>query len=418
MAKSAPIITAIDIGTTKVCTVAGAGYTPRQLDVLAHSTVPSRGIRKGNVSDAAAVTQAVRTSVNEVEAQLGSKVHSAYISVTGAHVTFENRRHKMRVRNDLGVVTQEDLARMPVIAARNAAESNRELIHAIALEYSVGKSEGIRNPVGMHTNEIEVDSLLITGASEYVDKLVRSVEAAGVAVEDMVLDPIASGRAVLNPSELRRGVVVVDIGGGTTDMVAIRDNKVIYTTVIPVGGYQFTSDIAFVYEAAFNSAEQLKINSVNISPKDLNDEEEVTLTTGTGKELTISRGEVCKLARERAQELVKLVGLKVMESETGPVASTRVVLTGGASRLEGLEEAFKHGLTKHVRLGAPEPAGLRSLPDALKSPEYSTAIGTLMWAASKQSQPEGTNGGYEAAAPQPQSSSGLFGRIKRLLPTA
>ncbi len=415
MAKSSPLIIAIDIGTTKVCTVVGTGYTPSHLNVLAHSTVPSRGIRKGSVADASEVTQAVRASVSQVEGQLGRKIHSACISVTGAHITFENRRQRMSVRNELGVVTQKDLARMPVIAARNAADSDRELIHAIALEYAVGKNEGIRNPVGMHTREIEVDSLLITGATEYVERLVRSVEAAGIAVEDMVLDPIASSRAVLKPGELRRGVVVIDIGGGTTDMVAFRDNRVVYTTVIPVGGYQFTSDIAFVYGATFNSAEQVKLDHINISPKALNDEEEISLTTGAAKELTVSKGEVCKLARERAQELVKLVALKLMEAETGPVASTRVVITGGASQLEGLEEAFQHGLTKHVRTGAPE--GMRSLPEALNGPEYSTAIGTLMWAGAKHSRPSGLNGTSDS-----HNSSGLIsgvvGQIKRLLPTS
>jgi cell division protein FtsA len=416
MSKSAPLITAIDIGTTKVCTVVGSGYTPSHMNIVAHSTVPSRGIRKGSVSDASEVTQAVRASVSKVEAQLGRKIHSAYISVTGGHISFENRRQRMSVRNDLGVVTQKDLARMPIIAAKNAVDNDRELIHAIALEYAVGKNEGIRNPIGMHTKEIEVDSLLITGATSYVEKLVRSVEAAGVAVEDMVLDPIASSRAVLQSGELQRGVAVVDIGGGTTDLVAFRENRVVYTTVIPVGGYQFTSDIAFVYQAAFNSAEQVKINHVNISPKALNDEGEIPITTSAGKELMISKGDVCKLARERAQELVKLVALKLMEAETGPIASTRVVLTGGASQLEGLEEAFQHGLTKHARIGAPE--GMRSLPETLKGPEYSTAVGTLMWAGAKLSRPPGVNG---VSSPPHNSSgliSGVVGQIRRLLPTA
>ena len=417
MSKSAPMITAIDIGTTKVCTVVGSGYSPSHMDIVAHSSVPSRGMRKGSVSDASELTQAVRASVSQAESQLGRRLHSAYISLTGGHIEFENRRQKMSVRNELGVVTQKDLARMPVIAAEKAAGSQRELIHAIALEYAVGRNEGIRNPVGMHTNEIEVDSLLITGATSYIERLVRSVEAAGVSVEDMVLNPIASGRAVLKSNELKRGVVVIDIGGGTTDLVAFRDNKVVYTTVIPVGGYQFTSDIAFVYQATFNSAEQVKIDHVNISPKALQDEDEVPVNTTAGKELMVSKGDICKLARERAQELVKLVALKVMEAETGPIASTRVVLTGGASRLTGLEEAFQHGLTKHVRMGGPE--AMETLPAALKGAEYSTAVGTLMWAASRQARPPGVNG---ATTMPTDKSSGLFsgvvGQIKRLLPTA
>ncbi len=417
MSKSAPMITAIDIGTTKVCTVVGTGYSPSHMDIVAHSTVPNRGMRKGSVSDPTELTQAVRESVSQAESQLGRKIHSAYISLTGGHIEFENRRQKMSVRNELGVVTQKDLARMPILAKEKAAGSERELIHAIALEYAVGRNEGIRNPVGMHTNEIEVDSLLITGATSYVDRLVRAVEAAGVSVEDMVLNPIASGRAVLKSNELKRGIVVIDIGGGTTDVVAFRDNKVVYTTVIPVGGYQFTSDIAFVYQATYNSAEQVKMNHVNISPKALQDEEEIPVNTTAGKELMVSKGDICKLARERAQELVKLVALKVMEAETGPIASTRVVLTGGASQLTGLEEAFQHGLTKHVRLGGPE--AMETLPKALKGVEYSTAVGTLMWAASRQTPPPGVNGTTSVPA---GNSSGLFsgvvGQIKRLLPTA
>ena len=414
MAKGAPFITAIDVGTTKVCTIVGTGSSPSRLKVLAHSTIPSRGLRKGNVVDSDAVTKSIRSSLDEVESQLGQKISSAYIGVTGAHVTFENRKEKVRVGNDRNVVTSDDLARAPVAAAEAAADSGRQLLHAIVLEYSV-ENEGIRNPVGMHAQEIEVDSHLITGASSYVDKLVRAVEGAGITLDGLVLEPLASGQAVLTPQERERGVVVVDIGGGTTDVVGFLRGKVFYTAVIPVGGYQFTNDIAFVYDTTYEAAEDVKLKHVGVDPRDLGDGDAISLPINDSDVLKVPRRDICKLARERAQELVKLIGIRLREAEIGPVASMRLVLTGGASSLQGLQTLVEHGLTKHVRMGGPD--GSLTLPDELRGPAHSTAVGILLWAIGHRPHMNGLNNGSVAAdANRSGFLSRIFGQIKRLLP--
>ena len=378
------IITAIDVGTTKVCTIIGRGTGPGDMEVLAHSIVPSAGLKKGNVTDVSASERAIRTSIRDAESKAGVKIQSAYVGVTGAHVSFVNRSDELDWVSKHGVVTSDELARVPGAVASSGAEPERTVIHALPMTYTIDDQKGIRNPVGMHTGNLKVESHVVTGASSFIDKLVEAVENTGVRVEGLVLEPLASGEAVLTSTEMEQGAAIVDIGGGTTDVVVFKNGVVNYTAVIPVGGYQFTNDICLTYNTPFDAAESAKIAYAHTQPYVAGSNEDIALPViGRTTELRLPRRDLCQLTRERAQELARLIRLKLQEAHIGDLARVRLVLTGGSSNLPGLEALMQQTVTNRVRIGIPN--GHVPIPDELRAPAYSTSVGILLWGMNQTS---------------------------------
>jgi len=413
----AEMMVAIDVGTTKVCSIAGLKGESGAFRVLGHSTVPCDGLRKGNVSDIEATADAVRESVHRLEEATGYKVESAYVGVTGSDIAFENRRDELDPISGHGVITAEDLDREPKALAESVEEPGRRLIHALRMTYSIEGEDGIRNPVGMHSNTIEVDTHMVTAATVFVDKLATAVEQAGVRVTGMVLEPMASGLAVMTPAERVRGSVLVDIGGGTTDVVGFQRGRVCFTGVIPVGGFQFTNDIAVTYSTRYEAAEEVKLTHASTEIPRFG--QEVALpVTGSDVDLRVEIAEICQLVRERANELARLVKIKLDESDIEGLSRYKIVLTGGTSNLPGIAELFQRSLTVQVRKGV--PGGRHEFPAELRDPLYATAVGILHWAAEQE--PPKT----DAPAPSNERKqgerrglvAGLIEQITRLAPRA
>ena len=392
---------AIDVGTTKICTVVGRRLGKRGVEVLGHSTVPCSGLRKGNVSDIAATATAVRESVEQVESSTGHSVGSAYIGVTGSHVTFENSRHRLTSPGELGVITNDDLLETPE-SWNDQAEPGRKVIHAIRMSYSLdGETGGIRNPVGMHSREVDVDTHVVTGGAAVIGRLLTAVGNADVEVDELVLEPLASGLAVLTEDEKEEGAVLVDIGGGTTDVVGFWKGRICYTAVIPVGGFQFTNDIAITYNTPYEAAEEVKIEygSADLPTASTSGDEISLPVMGNDMGLKVQRLEICQLLRERAQELSRLIKLRLDDEAPQAEWARRIVLTGGTSNLPGLAALMQRNLAIPVRQGIPTIKGL--VPDELKSPSYATSLGMLMWAANDRphtaAASQHSNGKSEAA---------------------
>ena len=374
------VITAVDVGTTKVCTIVGRRDGANGVEVLAHSVVPSDGLRKGNVYDVNVSARAIRASIAEVEEETGLRFESAYIGVTGSHLRFENRRDKLETSG--GVITSEDLNAEPSGLKSASNEPGRKVIHAIRMAYSLDGDSGIRNPVGMHGRDVQVDTHLVTGATSFVANLVEAVEKAGVKAECLVLEPLASGMAVLAREEKERGALVVDIGGGTTDVVAFKRGRICYTGVIPVGGHQFTNDIAVTFNTPQPAAEAVKLEYAHTEIPVTGANEEISLpVVDRDVELLVRRLDICRLTRERAQELIRLIGLKVDEARQANPSAARLVLTGGASNLPGLADLMQKRLALRVRHGVPN--GHASIPPTLRDSAYATGVGILLWAATE-----------------------------------
>ena len=376
------LLTAVDVGTTKVCTIIGR-VKGSSLELLGHSVVPCGGLKKGNVEDLAATAKAMRMSITKAERNGGVHVQSVHVGVTGAHVSFENRSDTLDWIGSQGVVTAEEMERVPeMVASSSTAEAKRKVLHALPMSYKVDGATGITNPLGMHTSQVEVETHVVTGASSFIDKLVETVEKTGLTLESLVLEPLASGLAVLTPEERKEGVVLVDIGGGTTDVVAFSKGRICYTTVIPVAGYQFTNDICHVYNTPFAAAEEAKLKYAHTMLHAVRPHEEVSLpVVGSTTELSVPRRDLCQLMRERAQELMHLIKIKLQESPLEDISKVKVVMTGGSASLPGLQELAQQNLVNRVRIGLPEgPVGI---PDELRAPAYATGVGILMWAMSQ-----------------------------------
>ncbi len=387
MTQESSAITAIDVGTTKVCTVVGQKSGSDGIRFLGFSSVPCNGLRKGNVFDTQATEQSIRESLRQVQEETGVTVNSAFVGVSGSHVSYVNRRDRIEPpKTAYSVLTTDALEEDPKELVGAANSSGRQMIHAVKMSYSVDGEAGIRNPLGMHSEDVHVDSHVVTGDSVFLNKLEQTVLQAGIQVQHLVLEPLASGLAVLTPEEKEHGAVLMDVGGGTTDLVAFRKGRIHYSKVIPVGGWQFTNDIVVAFNTPFQAAEAAKLKYGSADLQTMNIEEQISLpVTGRDMELQVSRLDVCQLIRERAHELARLVGISLDDVQMDIGDNPSIVLTGGASNLPGLASVVQRNLDIPVRQGVPSLAGASSVPEDLKNPSYATAVGILMWAATEYS---------------------------------
>ena len=372
------LVTAIDVGTTKVCALLGEKQPTGGIKFLAHSTTPCNGLRKGSVVDITTTSSAIKSAVRDLESSTGYKIDSAFISVTGAHISFQNRRDKLQPLTSTDVITADALSEsgFPSITPDDPGQ---KLIQAIRMNYCVDGEVDIRNPIGMHSDELEIETHVVTGQTEILDRLSKAVRQAGISMTGMILEPLASAFAVLTDDEKERGVVMIDIGGGTTDIVAFKNGKICYTGVIPVGGFQFTNDIAITLNTPFQLAEKSKIRygSTELHPLDGNKDVSFEVDD-EGRALKVKASDINQIIRERAFELARLVQIKLSDSGLDENIINNIVLTGGASNLRGLVEFLRRTLSVEIRKGNPKE--FLGLPEELRDGMYATSAGMLLWA--------------------------------------
>ena len=391
------LITAIDVGTTKVCVVVGVKDGYADPEVLAYSVVPCEGLRKGIVYDIEATARAIRVAVADVQKSAGVDVTSAYVGITGAHIEFSNRTDTMDWVGQKGVISTEDMELVPLKVTEAAEAPDRTIIHALSTSYALDGNPGIVSPVGMHTKSMDVTTHVISGAKGLVDMLMAAVRQAEVEVDGLVLEPLASGRAVLHPAERQGVVALVDIGGGTTDMVVFHNGLPHYTTAIGVGGFHFTNDIALMYDTSYATAEKVKLEHAHTDPGAASAHEEITIEVlGPAGERRVPLHDICQLTRERAAELAEIIKMKLMEAGIRNTFDARIVLTGGASLLPGLLDLIRRTVSSNIRIGAPN--GNVGMPDGLRAPSFSTSAGILLWAAD-QAETGKRNGAHSNGVP-------------------
>ena len=379
MTQDSKVIAAVDIGTTKVCTIVARQEVARQFSVLSYSVVPSRGMEKGIVTDISEAEESIRSSVSEATDKAEETVTSAYVGITGSHVSFENRYDRIDWAATKGVITRSDLAKIPQTVAEASRQPGRQVIHALPRNYILDGQSGIVDPLGMHTRRMEVDSHVVSAEISLVRRLTQAVEKAGVAVQALVLEPLASAESVLSEVEKFEGAFLVDMGGGTSDIIMFDRGIVEYTSVLPIGGFQFTNDMCVAFNTTYDAAEAVKLEYGNIDPATFGALDDVGMPV-KGRHLDVRVGlrDVSQLLRERARELLRLIRIKMAEAGIDDTTTSTLVLTGGSSRLPGLDALVKRHLTPNVRIGGANP--LSDLPEILKGPEFATSVGLLMWA--------------------------------------
>ena len=386
MTQDSKVIAAVDVGTTKVCTIVARQEGARQFSVISYSVVPSRGMDKGTVTDISEAEESIRSSISEATGKVDETVTSAYVGITGSHVSFENRSDRIDWAATKGVITRSDLEKIPQTVAEASRQPGRQVIHALPSNYVLDGQSGIVDPLGMHTRRMEVDSHVVSAEVSLVRRLTQAVEKAGVAVQALVLEPLASAESVLSEVEKYEGSVLVDMGGGTSDIIMFDRGIVEYTSVLPIGGFQFTNDMCVAFNTTYDAAEMVKLEYGNTDPATFGALDDVGIPVrGRHVDTRVGLRDISQLLRERARELLRLIRIKMAEAGIDDTTKSTLVLTGGSSRLPGLDTLVKRHLTPNVRIGGANP--ISGLPEILRGPEFATSVGLLMWALKHPSPP-------------------------------
>jgi cell division protein FtsA len=372
------ILVALDIGTTKVCALIGE-LDRGTANVIGIGTSPSDGLRKGVVIDIDRTVQAIAAAVEAAERMSGYKVRSALVGISGNHISSQNSRGMVAIsgRRDIG---RDDTLRAIEAARAVSIPNTREILHVIARGYVVDGQAGVRDPIGMTAVRLEVETHIVTASSTSVQNLSKCVQKAGVEIDELVLTPLATGDAVLSDEDRELGVVLVDVGGDTTDVAIFQDGSVAHAATIPIGGRSVTSDLGIVLRVAPDSAESVKIRYATALPLEV-DPDEVVQITSIGEDLPhgVTRRHIAEISQSRVRELFDLVAAEVDAAGATNRLQAGLVLTGGGSALQGLSRAARDQLGMAARVTGPR--GLGGLTDQISTPPYAAASGLLLWGA-------------------------------------
>ena len=380
MAKRGPLV-GLDIGTTKVCVVVAEPDQDREVHITGMGTSSSAGVRKGVVVDLDGTTRAIELAVDKAERMAGVRITGAIVGVSGGHLASQNSRGVVAVSRADHEIGEQDVSRV-VEAARMAAvpAGDREIVHLLPRDFIVDGQDGVKNPVGMYGTRLEVEAHIITGASTLLANLLKCVQRSGLESDALVLEPLASGEAVLSSAERDLGVAVVDMGGGTTSIGIFTGGALCHTAVLPYGGNHVTNDVAVGLRTSFGDAERLKIQHGCAVPAMVTDGEGIeVLHVGSREPRTMPRRMLSEIIEPRVAEMAGLVKTQLNRSGFAYRIPAGIVVTGGAARLEGLADLFAERLGTAARVGAPETPG--SVADTVNSPAFATGVGLVLHAA-------------------------------------
>lgn len=378
--QAGELIAAVDVGTSKICALVAELRGPNDLRIIASGQVPSRGFSKGLVDNMQQATAAIGEAISEVERRAAVQIDRAYVGIAGSHIETLTAHAPITVARPHRGVTQEDIDRALESARANAAvASNRVVIHVLPRSYTLDGQKNIHDPLGMRGYRLEVDAIVITGAEAAVGNLVECVQAHGVQIEDLVLEPLASGEAVLTQAERQLGVAIADIGAGTTDLAIFLDGTLWHTRILDVGGDHLTRDLAVALHAPIPTAEAVKIRYGHVLPTQVSPDDRIPVSVfGENGVQPVSRVYVADVLRARAEEMLELVLKEVKRSGYDGLLPAGVVLTGGVAQTPGLRQLGREMLQLPVRVGAPN--GLAGLSEEMRQPAYATTVGLLLWA--------------------------------------
>ena len=367
-------ISAIDVGTTKVCTLIAEVGDNGQMRIAGVGTVPSKGMHKGMVVNINEAKETVRDSVKRAEQSSGYRVESAYIGVTGRHIHGQNNSGVVAVTRNDRLVRPDDLRRVLQNAQSVKMGSEQKILHMIPRHYAVDGQEGVQNPVGMHGFKLDAETHVITTAVSSVQNLVKCIRGVGVDVEDLVFEALASSEAVLTEDDKQVGTILADIGGGTTDISVFKDGSIWQTAVVPVAGYQMTRDIAIGLGLPFEVAEEMKKKYGTALPVYEGKADSDSIAQNGHN---ISYQGLCDIIRARMEEILRLIILELPNGEQNALVPGGLVLTGGSSNLAGIDALGREILKMPVRVGS--PLNIYGISDQLNDPAYATAVGLLVW---------------------------------------
>jgi cell division protein FtsA len=376
---SNPTFAAIDVGTTKVCTVVAEVTPEGDLRILGVGIGPSAGITKGMVDNIQAATEAIASSVERAERASGTRILSAHVGIGGPHVSSMNSRGIVAIPDPRRPISEGDVQRALDSARIVNVPNNREVIHVVPRYYVVDGQDSVVDPVGMFGSRLDVETHVVTASSSASQNLAQCVEGAGVRVDSLILEPLAAAEAVAEEEELRHGVALVNIGGGTTDVAVFVNGAVTHTAVLPVGGVHMTRDLVVALRVPQPSAELAKRQFGHAIPSLVDESEEVEVDSfGSEGRRTVPRRLIAQVLQARCEELFELVQAELRRGSQAETLSAGVILTGGAALLPGIDLLAEDVLQLPARVG--RPRYLAGLSDILHEPAYATSVGLLRWA--------------------------------------
>lgn len=372
------IIVGLDVGTTKICAVVGE-VVKGDLEFRGISTSASRGLRKGVVVNIEAAVESIRNALKAAESSAGVEINSVYVGISGGHIKGFNSYGAAGVRGK--EVSDVDVDRVIESAKAVYVPLDREVLHVIPTGYTLDGQNGIRDPIGMIGRRLEAKVYILTGAITSVQNLLKCCEEAGIGVSDIVFEPLASADAVLTDDERDLGVAIVDIGGGTTDIILYRDGWLRHSSVLAVGGNHFTNDVAVGLRISVSEAERVKKSLGSVTANMTADTNEIRIVQA-GQERKILRSQLSEIIQPRAEELLDLIRAELIACSGYDIASTGVVLTGGGALLEGLDRMAETLLGLPVRIGFPRD--IRGCADIMNNPIYATGAGLVLYGHSSE----------------------------------
>ena len=404
------IIAGLDLGTTKVgCIV--AEKTDESVDVIGIGKVPANGLKKGVVVNIESTVNAIQNALEQAETMAGVEINTVYAGIAGSHVRGSNHDGVAAIQNR--EVSEEDVRRVLEQAKAVPLPGDRQVLHVLPQEYVVDEQDGIREPVGMSGVRLEARVHMVTAANTAIANITKCAERCGLHVAELVLQPLASAEAVISEDEKEIGAALIDIGGGTTDLILYVDGAVVHTSVIPIGGLNLTSDVATGLRTPMAEAERLKIKYGCATSALVAEGDEIEVPSVGGRPpRSLDRNQLCDIVEPRVEEIFQAVRHVIVETGYGDMLASGAVITGGSTLLEGMAEYAETILGMPVRRGA--PMGVGGLVDVVRSPSYATAVGLVKYGAAQDlyRQPVRVSQIVETARGRAaESGSGWGGRI-------
>lgn len=374
------LIVGLDIGTSKVSALVGEINENGQIEIVGYGTQPSRGLKRGVVVNIDATVQSIQMAVAEAEQMAGCQIRSAFTGIAGNHIRSLNSHGIVAIQNQ--EVAQADVDRVIDAARAVAIPADQKILHILPQEFIIDNQDGIREPIGMSGVRLEAKVHMVTGAVSAAQNIVKCVQRCGLEVTDIILEQLASSYAVLTEDEKELGVCLIDIGGGTTDIAIFTDGSIRHTAVIPIAGDQVTNDIAVAMRTPTQAAEDIKLKYACALVDLASDDEKIevpSVAERPGRQIT--RKTLAKVVEPRYEELFTLVQAELRRSGFEDLIAAGMVLTGGASSVEGCIELAEMTFKMPVRLGVPYA---RNLPEAINHTMYATGVGLLLYGQQMQ----------------------------------
>jgi len=376
--KREDLIVGLDIGTTKICALVGRITDKGEIELLGMNLVPSLGLRKGVVVNLEETIGSIGKALSNAEKSSQEEVKQVFAGIAGSHIQGLSSRGAIGISRADREITNKDVNRVITAAKVVAIPPDRQLIHVLPQEFIIDDQNGIRDPLGMAGVRLEAEVYLVTGATTSMQNVTRSIDRAGFGVEEMVLGPLVSSEAVLTQDEKKLGVVLVDIGGGTTDVIVYVDGSIKHIKILPVGGELVTNDVAVGMRTTRTQAEELK-KKEGSTLRSLVEDNDITIVSGLGgRERRLPRHLLCEIIEARMEEIFTLVKKEIMKTGLIDLMATGIVLTGGGSLLKGTTQMAEEIFNLPARIGIPQ--GIIEKDKKIQNPMFSVGVGLLLYA--------------------------------------